>query len=61
MNHSLVGKSGSSVPEKEGEGTDVLIENTAVLLLDNEFTIVDPGWVSISGDKINEVGVCQLK
>ena len=34
----------------------VLIENTAVLLLDNEFTILDPGWVSINGDKIKEVG-----
>lgn len=34
----------------------VLIENTAVLLLDDEFTILDPGWVSINGDRIKEVG-----
>jgi len=44
------------VPENEGEGIDILIENTAVLLLDNQFTVVDPGWVSVSKDKINEVG-----
>ena len=44
------------MPENEGEGIDILIENTAVLLLDNQFTVVDPGWVSVSKDKINEVG-----
>ena len=37
-------------------GIDILIENTAVLLLDDEFTVVDPGWVAVSGDVIKEVG-----
>ena len=42
--------------ENRPSGIDILIENTAVLLLDDDFTVVDPGWVAVSGDVIKEVG-----
>ena len=41
--------------ENRPSGIDILIENTAVLLLDDDFTVVDPGWVAVSGDVIKEV------
>ena len=42
--------------ENSSLGIDILIENTAVLLLDDDFTVVDPGWVAVTGDLIKEVG-----
>ena len=42
--------------ENSSLGIDILIENTAVLLLDDDFTVVDPGWVTVTGDLIKEVG-----
>ena len=56
MNHFRIGKSESNVSENRPLGIDILIENTAVLLLDDDFTVVDPGWVAVSGDVIKEVG-----
>ena len=38
--------------ENRPSGINILIENTAVLLLDDDFTVVDPGWVGVSGDVI---------
>ena len=32
--------------ENSSLGIDILIENTAVLLLDDDFTVVDTGWVN---------------
>ena len=56
LNHSRIGKSESNVSENSSLGIDILIENTAVLLLDDDFTVVDPGWVAVTGDVIKEVG-----
>ncbi|GIR37571.1 MAG: hypothetical protein CM15mP49_29560 [Actinomycetota bacterium] len=55
-NHFRIGKSESNVSENSSLGIDILIENTAVLLLDDDFTVVDPGWVAVTGDLIKEVG-----
>jgi 5-methylthioadenosine/S-adenosylhomocysteine deaminase len=36
--------------------TKLLIVNTAVVTVDNDFTIFDPGWISIDGENISGVG-----
>ena len=36
--------------------TTVLIIDTAVVTVDENFTIHDPGWILIRGDKILEIG-----
>lgn len=41
------------LPERLGE---VLIEGAAVLTVDDDFTIYDPGWVHISNDRIAAIG-----
>ena len=56
LSHFRSGKSEGNVSANSPLGIDILIENTAVLLLDDEFTVVDPGWVAVSGDVIKEVG-----
>jgi len=36
--------------------TKLLIVNTVVVTVDNDFTIFDPGWISIEGEKIGDLG-----
>jgi len=43
------------LPDRFGEG-GLLIENAAVVTVDDEATIYDPGWVHVVGDKIAAVG-----
>ncbi len=43
-----------ALPEREPAG--LLIENGAVVTVDDEFTIHDPGWVHIVADRIEAVG-----
>ncbi len=54
--HFRIGKSEGNMSSSSLLGVDILIEKTAVLLLDDEFTVLDPGWVAVIGDVIKEVG-----
>lgn len=44
----------AELPERVSGG--VLIENAAVVTVDDDFTIYDPGWVHVVGDRIVGVG-----